>query len=946
MAPPATTARAERDKKVKTVLAFAATLANRFNASSDTSLADDLEKQARALPLQASSTVTAKREELDRLGTELWNLSTRLRRNEPQTNGRSKEDATQRSRAICLLRVFSFLLLDSAGGQATKGRERKTCIRLIKVALKAAKVCIESNELGSATKVLERAADYQEALSKGVVVDEAEEVEVGDRLRVEYFAIRTTLAWRQDRMDTAEHMFTKCKQMTQSLTPATAENLADLFYDMGKTFLAKRKYEVAVRWLERAYDVLGEQDVELLSSEAGELRLSIMQSIAQAYMKIGDAEVRSKAWHLVQLMEADYEEKMAVSLLKLELLTTESAIDADQIYAVLHRMIRSVMLNEKNFKTIMHHIHKLKDHSSHTSCKLIDELIELRLFRDEKEAWVEKAVITRVWISCTTHVAEDTLDQLQELFDSVTRNMKGPFSAQATHAAQTLLWKKVDETYSQEQYTATEAWCRICLHTLFEKAGDVNKSKIARKMILCALARHDPAAAREFFSKMSDTGRDDRITRYLMYKVGLHSGDLDFVAECLDLVCRQSSKDATLPYACALDAQNSGNRRAAIEALNKIVDKYDHAAPTDVHYPALVRLTAKLLMAELVKDGALDAEILEQLCKDFEGACRKAKESRQRPRNETRDQFNVAEFEWFSKNTYNLSVKYCAEMQPQNLVRLLNVCIEFIKLLKENGQSECDGDLSLRLMFCHFIATCAFTTLARAEDNVQDYLQYYLQARKHGKEFRSTASENVDKLGESAQADIIAKHFQVVKLELEAALKLERWDEIDDLFDECWKFKNPEHYETLADLVLVIHSCVVKAHLDAKYQNKVLLVLQKIINMTWRQTNNDIVKLSRWIRCLYQLALTFDENISLKCVDQATQIASARQGERNHYPATELEWLATTTFNHAVDYYIQENDEKCQEWAEKALTLAQWAEDDGALKDLLVDKFSGLTWED
>jgi hypothetical protein len=77
----------------------------------------------------------------------------------------------------------------------------------------------------------------------------------------------------------------------------------------------------------------------------------------------------------------------------------------------------------------------------------------------------------------------------------------------------------------------------------------------------------------------------------------------------------------------------------------------------------------------------------------------------------------------------------------------------------------------------------------------------------------------MDKLGGSAQADIVSKHFQIVKLELEAVLQLERWDELDELFDQCWKYKSPDHYETLADLVLVIHSCIVKAELDVKYQS-------------------------------------------------------------------------------------------------------------------------------
>jgi hypothetical protein len=60
------------------------------------------------------------------------------------------------------------------------------------------------------------------------------------------------------------------------------------------------------------------------------------------------------------------------------------------------------------------------------------------------------------------------------------------------------------------------------------------------------------------------------------------------------------------------------------------------------------------------------------------------------------------------------------------------------------------------------------------------------------------------------------------------------------------------------------------------------------------------------------------------------------------YPQTELEWLATSTFNHGVDYYLQENDKECQRWAQQAFILAQWLEDNGALRDLLMEKFASL----
>jgi hypothetical protein len=75
-------------------------------------------------------------------------------------------------------------------------------------------------------------------------------------------------------------------------------------------------------------------------------------------------------------MESDYGDKLVVSLLKIELLSTADHIDGNEYYngkllsalvvflligQVLARMIRTIVLNDTNFKMIVHHIHKLKD---------------------------------------------------------------------------------------------------------------------------------------------------------------------------------------------------------------------------------------------------------------------------------------------------------------------------------------------------------------------------------------------------------------------------------------------------------------------------------------------------------------------------------------------------------------------------------------------------------
>lgn len=75
------------------------------------------------------------------------------------------------------------------------------------------------------------------------------------------------------------------------------------------------------------------------------------------------------------------------------------------------------------------------------------------------------------------------------------------------------------------------------------------------------------------------------------------------------------------------------------------------------------------------------------------------------------------------------------------------------------------------------------------------------------------------------------------------------------------------------------------------------------------------------------------------------QLADEDPKEVERYPQTELEWLATTSFNRAIDYYMQEEDDKCKMWAEKSFVIAQWLEDDGAVRDLLMEKFSALRWD-
>ncbi len=77
-------------------------------------------------------------------------------------------------------------------------------------------------------------------------------------------------------------MYSKARLDEVLLDPGYAESLADILYEIGKQMLEQRQHELAVKWLERAYNGLLSQELENLSIDAGELRISVIQCLGQS----------------------------------------------------------------------------------------------------------------------------------------------------------------------------------------------------------------------------------------------------------------------------------------------------------------------------------------------------------------------------------------------------------------------------------------------------------------------------------------------------------------------------------------------------------------------------------------------------------------------------------------------------------------------------------------
>jgi hypothetical protein len=94
----------------------------------------DLQNHVLDFPRSLGASAASKCEEIDAIGTSLWNITTRLRRNY------ELDGPTQIFNILLCARVFAFQLLDSALESSKKNNSNM--IRLMKIGLKAAKNCL------------------------------------------------------------------------------------------------------------------------------------------------------------------------------------------------------------------------------------------------------------------------------------------------------------------------------------------------------------------------------------------------------------------------------------------------------------------------------------------------------------------------------------------------------------------------------------------------------------------------------------------------------------------------------------------------------------------------------------------------------------------------------------------------------------------------------------
>ena len=108
--------------------------------------------------------------------------------------------------------------------------------------------------------------------------------------------------------------------------------------------------------------------------------------------------------------------------------------------------------------------------------------------------------------------------------------------------------------------------------------------------------------------------------------------------------------------------------------------------------------------------------------------------------------FTVAELSWFSRNAYNTGLENLNKWDLPYLIRIFRTCNSVIGCFPQDMSAQDLSDLALRQMFCNFVVTSALVVLARLEDNIEERLQRYLEARQHINSYSEQLEEQTEGL--------------------------------------------------------------------------------------------------------------------------------------------------------------------------------------------------------
>ncbi|KAL4956903.1 meiosis protein SPO22/ZIP4 like-domain-containing protein [Aspergillus filifer] len=882
-----------------------------------------LEDTLHRLLLLAESIPTSTRRQLDDEGTKLWNIPV-LRIKENKGNVETV--------LMCKVKALAYAMLDAASPMTESGH-----LRSLELAFRAIRPCIEHGLTDLGQKMIELAATRLDLLENSESEINAARTRT---FTTEYYMLRIYLAWKQNRLDIADHLFSKVPET------GTAEQWAivvDICYTIGNSALSAGQYETARTWLVRAFDA---SDPRLCDDKEEnkwfkDKRLSVLHAYARSNLQLTTKDSGSQLGDSVELLKTEFGDSFPVLALSLEVLSKDALNEG--YYETIKSSIEYLGAGDTSLRIAYHYVTKLRSTSLERFVEACGQLLRklASLDTSSKERWMEKILVSIIWALTSTKTEGNICPRLAEATAQVIADsgLNKP-SEDATQASLILIWKHIDTMLSNGSFALAEQWCRFLLkQPLFQKSADT-EAKSFRKLILCVLENYTPSSARQIFDEVPEDCKNCPLTLYLLYRLALLAEDVSLTTTYIQSLCKQDP-DPTCIWACLSVALQLEKANIAMQNLRSVIAISDGTLFERLQIPHLLQYVICT-----VREGnpASHEDLLGQITSLLGSALHMAEV-------EPGQSFSSFDLRWFACKGYSIALELYKTSPPDETIKLLNASVKFMELTQQRTKTEPNINPIEHYLKCTFLQSMVIISEARRQKKTLKKEQYYKQARDPITIFKSQIQAlDLDFMPDTNSHTWLDKYRIILSFDFEAAVYLRQWDDLAGIIEASKPIVGPK-------LSSVFLGCLLRSGAPSACLARVVKQIIRTSHsspsapLNGNTSTKELTEyLPRHLRVLFTLSIQAQEFILAESVlDHALHLAQSKQSNNSNfhnqsqsqgqsqpssadlnkcsYPQDELHWLATSAFNRAVEFFLMSKDGECARWASKAIALADCIEE-------------------
>ncbi|BCS26477.1 uncharacterized protein APUU_51188S [Aspergillus puulaauensis] len=796
--------------------------------------------------------------------------------------------------------------------------------RSLELAFKAAKACIEHGLTDLSQNIIESAATRLDLMEASKA--ETDMVRLED-FTTEYYMLRIYLAWTQERPDIADHLFSKAPE---TKTTEQQKVIVDTCYSIGEAELRKCQYDTAATWLGRALAVC-----ELWPGDWQGLRdkkLLVFHAYARSNLHLTTATAESQLRRALNFLRTEHGNSFPILIFSLEVFNKKGEFN-EEYFETLKNSIKEMENDDASVKIVYHYITEIGNSSLEHyfgACEqLLDKLASLNI--DSKDQWMEKIFVSFIWVLTNTTSNEDHSPVHAEAAAQILTDcgLDKP-SENTTQASLILIWKYIDTMLSKGSTFIAEQWCRFILkHSIFQKTPDV-EAKYFRKLALCVLEKYNPSTAQQIFGEIPEVCKHCPLTLYLMYRLALLTGNPSLSTTYIQSLCK-SGADSTYIWSCVGDALQLGKTDTAIQSLQGVMVTSDGRGFERLQIP---RILQWVICTAHERSATNCEDLLGHVTSLLESALIAATAG---------NPFSSVELRWFACKSYGIALELYKQSSIQIVLQLLYLSTRFMELEQKKTEGVSGTDPIQHYLKCTFLRSIVLVIEARREKAYAKKEHHYREASEAIKQCKI----HIQSLGITSISNInpphpwVDKYRIILSLDFEATVFLRQWEDLAKIIEAS----KPVVEVKLSSVFL---DCLLRSGAPSSYLSQFVKKMIRTFHssssqsLTTKSTDGLNTHLPRHLRCLFSLSIHAEEYILAESVlDQALILArdspNSTRSTSTPYPKDELQWLATTAFNRAVEFFLVSADEECRRWAGKAIALADSisGDDGGELGRLL-----------